>query len=144
VLGLRSRPVRSRRLISRVAAILPVVDMLVAILTVQIPNVFFTHEFPLVLLAAGVARAIAGPGEVALDRVLAARTRNPTLARLTRGWEARFPRITLIGNRSGQLRVSTGSAVFAAGANVGTRKGLATEAGSSAWARAAPITISIV
>jgi len=75
-------------LFTRVAAILLAVDMLVAILTVHLPNGFFTnnggYEFPLVLLAACVALAVAGAGEAALDRLLAARTRNPTLARLTR------------------------------------------------------------
>lgn len=75
-------------LLTRLAAILLAVDMLVAILTVHLPNGFFAneggYEFPLVLLAACTALAVAGAGEAALDRVLASRTRNPMLARLTR------------------------------------------------------------
>jgi putative oxidoreductase len=76
-------------LFTRVAVIPLAVDMLVATLTVHLPNGFFTvpnggYEFTLVLMAASVARAIAGPGEAALDRFLAMRTNNPALARLTR------------------------------------------------------------
>ncbi len=76
-------------LFTRVAVIPLAVDMLVATLTVHLPNGFFTvpnggYEFTLVLLAASVALAIAGPGEAALDRFLAMRTNNPALARLTR------------------------------------------------------------
>jgi putative oxidoreductase len=75
-------------LLTRLAAILLALDMLVAILTVHLPNGFFAsdggYEFPLVLVASCVALAVAGAGEAALDRLLAARTRNPTLARLTR------------------------------------------------------------
>jgi putative oxidoreductase len=75
-------------LLTRLAAILLAVDMLVAILAVHLPNGFFAsdfgYEFPLVLLAACVALAVAGAGEAGLDGVLARRTRNPTLARLTR------------------------------------------------------------
>ena len=75
-------------LLTRLAAILLALDMLVAILTVHLPNGFFVnnggYEFPLVLLASCVALAVAGAGEGALDGVLASRIRNPTLARLTR------------------------------------------------------------
>lgn len=74
-------------LLTRVAAALLAVDMIVAILTVHLSRGFFTSnggfEFPLILLAACVALVLAGPGEAALDRILAARG-NPTLARLTR------------------------------------------------------------
>jgi hypothetical protein len=50
-----------------------------------LPGGFFTTngESPLMLLAAAIGLALGGPGEAALDRLLAARTRNPTLARLT-------------------------------------------------------------
>ena len=73
-------------LFTRIAAILLAGDMLVAILTVHLPHGFFitNGENALVLLAANVALAVAGPGEAALDRLLAARTRNPALARLIR------------------------------------------------------------
>jgi putative oxidoreductase len=75
-------------LFTRVVAVLLAVDMLVATLTVHLPNGFFVsaggYEFTLVLLAASVALAVAGPGEAALDKTLATRTNNPTLARLMR------------------------------------------------------------
>ena len=75
-------------LLTRLAAILLALDMLVAILTVHLPNGFFVndggYEFPLVLLASCAALAVAGSGEAALDGWLASRIRNPTLARLTR------------------------------------------------------------
>ena len=74
-------------LLTRIAAVTLAVDMLVATLTAHLPNGFFAqnggYEFTLVLLAAAVALAVAGPGEAALDRALAARG-NPTLARLAR------------------------------------------------------------
>jgi putative oxidoreductase len=73
-------------LFTRVAAILLAVDMLVAILTVHLPGGFFLTggDLPLVLLAVCVGLAVGGAGEASLDRLLAARTRNPTLARLAR------------------------------------------------------------
>ena len=74
-------------LFTRVAAIMLAVDMLVATLTAHLSNGFFAqnggYEFTLLLLAASVALAVAGPGEAALDRIIAARG-NPTLARLAR------------------------------------------------------------
>ncbi len=73
---------------TRIAAIPLAVDMLVATLMVHLPNGFSAanggYEFTLVLLAASLALAVAGPGEAALDRFLATRTNNPALARLTR------------------------------------------------------------
>ena len=76
-------------LFTRIVAIPLAIDMLVATLTVHLPNGFSIlpnggYEFTLVLLAASVALAVAGPGEAALDRFLAMRTNNPALARLTR------------------------------------------------------------
>ena len=75
-------------LFTRVAAIPLAVDMLVATLTVHLPNGFSVanggYEFTLVLLAASLALAVAGPGKAALDKAFATRTNNPTLARLMR------------------------------------------------------------
>ncbi len=76
-------------LFTRLVAIPLAVDMLVATLTVHLPNGFSVlpnggYEFTLVLLAASVALTVAGPGEAALDRFLAMRTNNPALTRLTR------------------------------------------------------------
>ena len=77
ILGLFTRP----------AALLLAVDMLVATLMVHLPNGFFAqnggYEFTLLLLASSVALTVAGPGEAALDRAIAARG-NPALARLAR------------------------------------------------------------
>ncbi len=74
-------------LLTRFVAIPLAIEMLVAILLVHLPNGFFTedggYEFPLVMLAASVALAVAGSGELALDKVLAARA-SPTLARYLR------------------------------------------------------------
>lgn len=56
-------------LFTRVAAIPLAIDMLVATLTVHLPNDFSAangwYEFTLVLLAASLALAVAGPGEAA-------------------------------------------------------------------------------
>ncbi len=75
-------------LFTRLAAIPLAIDMAVAILMVHLPNGFFTmsngYEFPLVLLAGSVALALSGAGEASLDKALAARAGNPTLARLMR------------------------------------------------------------
>lgn len=75
-------------LFTRLAAVSLAVDMLVATLTVHMPNGFSVqnggYEFTLVLLAASVALAVAGPGEAALYRFLARRTNSPALVRLTR------------------------------------------------------------
>lgn len=76
-------------LFTRLAAVPLAVDMLVATLTVHLPNGFSVvpnggYEFTLVLMAAGAALAVAGPGEAALDRFLASRINSPALARLTR------------------------------------------------------------
>ena len=76
-------------LFTRFAAIPLAVDMLVATLTVHLPNGFSVlpnggYEFTLVLLAASVALAVAWPGEAALERFLATRTNSPALAWLTR------------------------------------------------------------
>ncbi len=64
------------------------VDMVVAILSVHLPNGFFTnnngYEFPLVLLAASIGLAVAGAGEAALDKVIVTRVSNPKLVRLMR------------------------------------------------------------
>lgn len=74
-------------LFTRLVAIPLAIDMLVATLLVHLPNGFSVanggYEFTLVLLAASVALVLAGPGEAALDKILAARV-SPTLARLLR------------------------------------------------------------
>ena len=74
-------------LFTRLAALLLALDMLVATLLVHLPNGFFINnggfEFTLMLFAANVSLVLAGPGEAALARVLAARS-SPGLARLLR------------------------------------------------------------
>ncbi len=59
--------------LTRVAAGLLMVDMLVALLAVHLKNGFFSPmgvEFPLTLLAGLIALALAGSGALALDNVL--------------------------------------------------------------------------
>jgi len=64
--------------LTRVVAAGFIVDMLGAILTVHLPKGFSAanggYEFPLTLLAAAVALAIAGPGAAAVDNLIARRT----------------------------------------------------------------------
>lgn len=75
-------------LFARLAAIPLAIDMVVATLLVHVSNGFFIQnngfEFTLVLFAANVVLMVSGPGETALDRLLATRTSNPAIARLTR------------------------------------------------------------
>ncbi len=64
-------------LLTRWAAALNGVDMLVAILLVHLKNGFFSmtggFEFPLTLLAACIALGVAGPGAASVDGALAKR-----------------------------------------------------------------------
>ncbi len=60
-------------LFTRWFAIPLAIDMLVAILTVHLPNGFFLpdgFEYPLTLLAANVALALLGSGEASVERFL--------------------------------------------------------------------------
>jgi putative oxidoreductase len=62
--------------LTRLAALGLICDMLGAIIFVHFKNGFFSprgYEFPLLLLTAAVALAIAGPGRYAVDNNLAAR-----------------------------------------------------------------------
>ena len=74
--------------LTRLVAVPLAIDMLVAMLMVHLPNGFFMMNngigLTLILLAASVALALSGSGELSLDKVLAARAGNPTLARLVR------------------------------------------------------------
>ncbi len=73
---------------TRLVAVPLAIDMLVAMLMVHFPNGFFMMnngiESTLTLLAASVALALSGSGELSLDKALAARAGNPTLARMMR------------------------------------------------------------
>lgn len=72
-------------LFTRLAAAALTIEMVVAILLVHLPNGFFSmgggFEYPLVLLAVSLGLIVAGSGEAALDKLLAARG-NRTLVRL--------------------------------------------------------------
>lgn len=75
ILGLFTRPV----------ALLLAADMLVAMFLVHVPNGFFASdggiELPLTVLSAGLALALSGPGEAALDTMLARRAPRATQLR---------------------------------------------------------------
>ena len=63
-------------LVTRLASVGLALEMLGAIMLVHLPGGFFLPtgiEFPLALLGATVALALAGPGELSLDAVLARR-----------------------------------------------------------------------
>ena len=64
-------------LFTRWAALLLAVDMLVAILLVHLKHGFFNqqqgYEYPLTLLAATIALALAGPGAASVDGVIKTR-----------------------------------------------------------------------
>lgn len=64
-------------LFTTLVAALLAIDMLVAMLLVHLPNGFFVSEggveFTLLLLAAAVASALAGPGRPSVDAMLAGR-----------------------------------------------------------------------
>jgi putative oxidoreductase len=67
-------------LLTRLAAVALVVDMLVAILVVHMKNGFFAPtgiEFPLMLLGSAALITIAGAGEWSLDRLIANRGKRP-------------------------------------------------------------------
>jgi putative oxidoreductase len=63
-------------LLTRYAAGLNAIDMVVAILTVHLKHGFFLpmgFEFALIMLAASLALVLAGPGAVAADNALSKR-----------------------------------------------------------------------
>jgi len=82
-------------LFTRLVSIPLVVDMLVATVLVHLPNGFFSmnggYEYTLVLIAATVTLTLAGSGEAALDKVLAAHG-GLAPARLLRSLKASSPR----------------------------------------------------
>lgn len=64
-------------LVTRIAAALLMVDMLVAVLVVHLKNGFFFptgFEYPLTLLVANLCLALAGPGELSIDGMVARRS----------------------------------------------------------------------
>ena len=68
--------------LTRYAAALLVIDMLVAIITVHAKNGFFTSkggvEFPLLLLVANISLALAGAGALGVDTLRKKKTQAPT------------------------------------------------------------------
>jgi putative oxidoreductase len=67
-------------LLTRLAALGLVIDMIGAIFFVHFKNGFFGpkgYEFPLILLTAALAIFIAGPGAYAIDNNIGARNRGP-------------------------------------------------------------------
>jgi putative oxidoreductase len=63
-------------LVTRWAALLLAIDMLVALILVHIKNGFFLPdgvEYPLTLLVANIALALSGSGALAVDKIIAGR-----------------------------------------------------------------------
>jgi putative oxidoreductase len=73
-------------LLTRLASLGLLSTMVVAILQVHLPNGFFAPkgvEFPLSLLASTAMLAIAGAGELSIDRLLSRRGKNAVAERVT-------------------------------------------------------------